>query len=403
MAGFTVFVSSTFYDLKYLRGALAAFFSSLGHDSIMFERGDVTHIGDRLDRESVASVATADAMVCILGGRYGTAVPDDDVSMTEAEVQAALAQRKLVWVFVERNVHAEFETYRRNVENSRIDFAHVQDVRVFRLLERIRRLPLTSPVIPFDAAADITEYLRRQFSLILHEYVDGRRVSGSAGPHRVVFSSAVDAARAVEERLVECLQRDDTVYVRWIGMSMFNAWSTLVTILERTLPEAATAHVHVQVAMLDDKWKAFPAINETWARQAGAVRQQILDFRKKPYMRKKGYTVEVGLYAHMPCIHGLLLNERYVFLGNCSWEHGTMFAGTKWYEFFSGDDPYGRSRISLFKGWFDYCFDGPGSVAGKRARGAPSPRTPRRKAGPPPRRRGSAASGRARKSRGGEQ
>lgn len=143
---------------------------------------------------------------------------------------------------------------------------------------------------------------------------------------------------------------------------MFNAWSTLVTVLEKVLPEASTPQVHIQVAMLDSDWRDFSAINETWARQADTVRQQILDFAAKPYMQRKGYSVKVGRYAHMPCIHGLLLNERYVFLGNCSWEHGVMYAGTKWYEFFSGDDPYGRSRILLFKGWFDYCFDGPGSL-----------------------------------------
>jgi uncharacterized protein DUF4062 len=362
MAGFTVFVSSTFYDLKYLRGALAAFFSSLGHEAVMFERGDIAHVGDRLDKESVAAVGTADAVVCILGGRYGTLVTDEDVSITEAEIRTTLDQHKLAWVFVERNVAAEFETYRRNAASTSIDYAHVQDAKVFRLLERIRRLPLTSPVIPFDTAADITEYLRRQFSLILHEYVDGRRASVQSGPYRVVFQNAIDAARAIEDRLLDCLRRDETVYVRWLGMSMFNAWSTLVTVLEKVLPEASTQRVHIQVAMLDSRWKDFSSINETWARQADAVRQQILDFATKPYMREKGYTVEVGLYAHMPCVHGLLLNERYVFLGNCSWEHDVMYAGTKWYEFFTGEDPYGRSRILLFKGWFDYCFDGRGSV-----------------------------------------
>jgi hypothetical protein len=74
-------------------------------------------------------------------------------------------------------------------------------------------------------------------------------------------------------------------------------------------------------------------------------------------MSEKGYTVEVRRYAHMPCVHGLLLNERYVIMDNCSWENGVMYAGTKWYELFDATDIYGRSRISLFKGWFDYCFD----------------------------------------------
>jgi hypothetical protein len=366
MAGFTVFVSSTFYDLKYVRGALGAFFSSLGHEAVMFERGDIPHRGQRLDKESVAAVTAADAVICILGGRYGTTLSDDDVSITEAEIRAALNQQKLAWVFVERNVDVEFETYRRNAGKQNVDYAHVQDVRVFRLLEHLRRLPLTSPVIPFDSAADITDYLRRQFTTMLHEYVEARKAPGRHGLSRHVYSSAIEAAKDIEENLSECLRQDDTVFIRWLGMSMFNAWNTLVTILEKTLSEASTPRVAVQIAMLDSKWKQFSSVNATWANQAEAVRQQIEDFANKPYMQLKGYTVQVRLYAHMPCVHGCLLNERSLFLGNCSWEHGIMYGGTKWYEFFNAEDPFGRSRISLFKGWFDYCFEGPGNVGWKK-------------------------------------
>jgi hypothetical protein len=376
MASFTVFVSSTFYDLKYLRGTLAAFFSSLGHEALMFERGDVPHVGESLDKESKAAVSTADAVVCILGGRYGSLASSEAISkaisITESEIQKALELHKLTWVFIERNVAAEFEIYKIN-PGTAINYANVRDDRVFGLIKKIHEFPRTVQVIPFDTALDITEYLRRQFSLLLHEYVDVRQnlaqsgPSVQSGPYRAVFQNALDAARSIEDRLLDCLLRDEPVYVRWLGMSMFNAWSTLVAILEKVLPQSSARQVHIQVAMLSSGWQDFSSINETWARQSDAVRRQILDFATRPYMVQKGYTVEVGLYAHMPCMHGLLLNERYAFLGNCSWEHGVMYAGTKWYEFFSGDDPagdlYGRSRILLFKGWFDYCFEGPGRVA----------------------------------------
>ncbi len=358
MATFTLFISSTFYDLKHVRGYLDAFFSSLGHDAVMFERGDIPHLGETLDKESAAAVASADAVICIVGGRYGSEASDQQVSITESEIHTALNHNKLVWVFVERNIYAEFQTYRRNSSNETIDYAHVDDVRVYRFLERLHRFPLSKPIVPFDTADDITDFLRRQFSGLLHDYVVARGSPKSYASDRVVFSSAIEAAQEIEERLRECLQRDDTVFIRWLGMSMFNAWNTLSTELEKVLPESCASKVYVQIAMLDSNWKDFPSINPVWAGQADTVCRQIETFQDRPFMQKKGYTVEVRRYNHMPCVHGLLINEQYVIMGNCSWEHGVMYAGTKWYELFDAADIYGRSRISLFKGWFDYCFDG---------------------------------------------
>jgi hypothetical protein len=356
MANFTVFVSSTFYDLKHIRGYLGAFFASLGHDAVMFERGDIPQVRGTTDKDSVAAVAAADAVICVVGGRYGTEAAHRRVSITELEIQTALKRNKLVWVFVERNIHAEFQTYWRNSTNEDIDYAHVDDVNVYRFLERLHRLPLFKSSIPFDTADDITDFLRRQFSGLLHDYVleKGR----SDNPGRAIFSSAIEAAQQIEERLRECLQRDETVFIRWLGMSMFNAWNTLSTELEKVLPDSTASKVHIQIAMLDSDWQDFPSINPVWAGQADTVCRQIESFQDRPFMQEKGYTVEVRRYAHMPCVHGLLINEQYVIMGNCSWENGVMYAGTKWYELFDAADIYGRSRISLFKGWFDYCFDG---------------------------------------------
>jgi hypothetical protein len=356
MATFTVFVSSTFYDLKHVRGYLGAFFSTLGHDAVMFERGDIPHAGDTFDRESVSAVAAADAIICIIGGRYGTEVLNQQVSITEAEIREALNKKKLVWVFVERNVHAEFDTYRRNSTNDKINYAHVNDVKVYHFLDKLHRLPLTTLIVPFETADNITDFLRRQFSGLLHDYVVARGRAGTAAG-RIIFSNALEAEKEIEERLRECLQRENAVYIRWLGMSMFNAWNVLSIALERVLPESLASKVYIQVAMLDSAWEDFQSINPRWASQADTVCRQIEDFQQKPFVRDKGYTIEVQRYAHMPCVHGLLVNEQYLIMGNCSWENGVMEAGTRPYEFFDSNDAYGRSRISLFKGWFDYCFE----------------------------------------------
>jgi hypothetical protein len=41
MARPRVFISSTYYDLKYIRGGLEAFVKQTGYDPILFEKGDI--------------------------------------------------------------------------------------------------------------------------------------------------------------------------------------------------------------------------------------------------------------------------------------------------------------------------------------------------------------------------
>jgi hypothetical protein len=66
MADFTVFVSSTFYDLRHVRGALEAFFKSLGHKAVMFESGAVPRTTDTVDRDSANAVAATAGMLAAL-------------------------------------------------------------------------------------------------------------------------------------------------------------------------------------------------------------------------------------------------------------------------------------------------------------------------------------------------
>jgi hypothetical protein len=367
MPNFTIFVSSTLSDLKHVRESLGQFLVALGYQPVLFERGDIAHVEDTLDRDSAAEVSAADALICIIGRRYGTEASkqqahntEERISITELEIQTALDRGKLVWVFVEKSVHAEFQTYQQNRATkrniTRMKLAHADDIRVYRLLQKLQfNRPLTTPIVPFDRIEDITGYLKRQFGGILHDYVTR---GGDRAIRRLAFSSAVDAAKEIEGRLRDSLQSQEVVYIRWLGMSMFNAWNVLSDKLEKVLPGSTASKVFVQIAMLDSKWKGFRSINPVWAKQAETIYRNIKSFQGRDFMNRKDYTIQVRRYAHMPCVHGVLINEQYLFMGNCSWENGIMYAGTKWYEFFDTGDPYGQSRISLFRGWFNYCFLG---------------------------------------------
>lgn len=88
-----VFVSSTFYDLKYVREDLASFIRNHDFEPIMFEDGDIGYDTNKaLDESCYEAMHTADMAVLIIGGQYGSnassqesEIVDSFISITQRE------------------------------------------------------------------------------------------------------------------------------------------------------------------------------------------------------------------------------------------------------------------------------------------------------------------------------
>lgn len=116
MAKPRVFISSTFYDLKQIRIELDKFIESLGYEPVRNEVGDIPYgKDDALQTYCYREVGNVDILVSILGGRYGskaiTEEPTQEYSISQMELKTALTEDKQVFVFVEKDVLIEYETY----------------------------------------------------------------------------------------------------------------------------------------------------------------------------------------------------------------------------------------------------------------------------------------------------
>ena len=214
MARPRIFVSSTYYDLKHVRSSLDNFIESLGFDSVLSEKGDIAYSPDiPLDESCYREASSADVIVLIVGGRYGSSASSEEKkpsrsffdrydSITKKEYDSACSRDIPVYILIEQNVYSEYHTYLRNKENEKIQYAHVDSINIFRLIEDILSKPRNNPVHTFERFSEIESWLREQWAGLFRELL--QRMSGQK--QIATLSAQVDALSAINITLQRYLE-----------------------------------------------------------------------------------------------------------------------------------------------------------------------------------------------------
>lgn len=185
MARPRVFVSSTYYDLKHLRSSIENFIENLGYDAVLSEKDNIAYIPDApLDESCYREAKSCDVFVIIIGGRYGSeisAMPGDSArtktffdryeSITKHEYTSAVERGIPAYIAIDSAVDAEYQTYLKNKDNTKIKYAHVDSVNVFALIEEIRQRKQNNPIKLFNRYSEIEEWLREQWAGLFRELI----------------------------------------------------------------------------------------------------------------------------------------------------------------------------------------------------------------------------------------
>lgn len=177
-----IFVSSTFYDLKYIREDLSNFIKGYDFEAIMFEDGDVGYTpGKYLDESCYDAMRTADMVVLIIGGYYGSAASGDKegieeyMSVTRNEFKTAIANGIPVYAFIDTSVYSEYGIYEANMhklENNEIElnFLATKNINIFRFIKFVKTLSKI-PITEFKKSADIKDFLSKQWADMFKNYL----------------------------------------------------------------------------------------------------------------------------------------------------------------------------------------------------------------------------------------
>ena len=151
----------------------------LGYDPILFEKGDIPfHHDTLLEQSCLREVDSADMLVLVIGGRYGSLSKEDREllernpqeffgrirSVTQMEYEKARDKNIPVFAFVDSQVLAEYSTYKANKDVAGINYAFVDSVKIYELIDDIYSQRRNNYLKDFSKLEDITSWLRDQWS-----------------------------------------------------------------------------------------------------------------------------------------------------------------------------------------------------------------------------------------------
>lgn len=172
MAKPRIFLSSTFYDLRQIRNDVDIFIDNLGYDIIRNEEGDIPYGKDEaLEEYCYKEIKGIDILVSVIGGRFGSESKRGNNSISQIELKTALKENKQVYIFVDKNVLSEYETYLIN-KDKEIKYKYADDVRIYNFLEEIKSLPNNNNIKGFETASEITKYLKDQFAGLFQRFLE---------------------------------------------------------------------------------------------------------------------------------------------------------------------------------------------------------------------------------------
>ena len=172
MAKPRIFISSTFYDLKQVRSDLDIFLESLGYEPVRNEEGDIPYGKESaLEDYCYKEIKNVDILVSIIGGRFGSETRGGASSISQIELRTAIKENKQVYIFIEKNVAGEFETYLVNKDTD-MKFRFVDDKRIYQFIEEVKGLGANNNIKSFEATHEITRYLKEQFAGLFQRFLE---------------------------------------------------------------------------------------------------------------------------------------------------------------------------------------------------------------------------------------
>ena len=201
-----IFISSTFYDLKYIREDLANFVRTYDYEPILFEDGDIGYTpGKNLDMSCYEAMKNSDMVILIIGGEYGSTASGEKkdkfkeyISVTRNEFKTAVEAGIPVFTMIDKKVMAEYGVYDANYEaiekeSRKMAFPTTKNINVFRFIREIKGI-VNLPIQEFERSSDIKGFISKQWADMFKNYLsylrnekENRKIESSVNEMKILI------------------------------------------------------------------------------------------------------------------------------------------------------------------------------------------------------------------------
>ena len=116
-----------------------------------------------------------------------------------------MENHKQVFIFIDKRVLTEFETYLLNKGRTDVHYNYVDNINIYKFIEEIKNLTHNNNIKAFESAQDITHYLREQFAGLFKQFI----IEQEKAAENVVIRDIRDTAKTLHD-LVEYLKEDNS-------------------------------------------------------------------------------------------------------------------------------------------------------------------------------------------------
>ncbi|MDR0910206.1 MAG: DUF4062 domain-containing protein [Spirochaetaceae bacterium] len=212
MAKPRVFISSTFYDLRQYRQDLKQFIISMGYEPVMNEEGHIPYDKEEeIEKYCYEAIKNVDILISIVGGRYGTQSLFEGESISNHELNEARSQKKNVFIFIDKNVATEYETYLENKDNPSVKYRFVDDIKIYAFIDKLKTYKMNCDISYFETSEDIIKYLKKKWAGLFQMLLSKQELLTNKQPVAFVVMS-VPVRYSPKDKKINFILYDNVTY-----------------------------------------------------------------------------------------------------------------------------------------------------------------------------------------------
>ena len=179
----------------------------------------------------------------------------------------------------------------------------------------------------------------------------------SEGKRGVRFPNLQEATSHIMESLRKAhkaRKSEDPVKVKMITSTA----STAISLIDFGLNQIRD--VDSRIVIMDPVRSHAPRLGPTWPQEIRLSINKIDEWKTLNKLREQRVTFDYRTYTSMPCLQGVSIGDRFLYLGYYQWtaetatDTPTLAGPANPFYFYDGANPEDKHYLDLFESWFEY-------------------------------------------------